>query len=321
MPFSPGRAGSATGSIASLNCGYRLARPTRRTSSATARSRWRCSVLPADRLVTCRQVHSAVAVIVEQPWSREDAPRADAMATNVPGLALGVLAADCAPVLLCDPVARVIGAAHAGWRGAFGGVVEATVEAMERARRRSGTASVPGSALASAAAPTRSAPNFRSRSSPHDPAAERYFAPAPRPGHFLFDLAGYVEHRLACCGVSSVERAPSRHRRRRGAVLQLSPRLSARRAGLRPRPLGHRPRRLKAWRRLRDDHRSAMPYLILFLAFCFWARSLPAFCWCNEWRLQRIGRWQRRRVCCCWPRASRCRILLPTMCQSRARRC
>ena len=86
--------------------------------------------LAEDRLVTCHQVHSAKVLKVEAPWRREDSPRADGMVTTVPGIALGVLAADCAPVLFADAEAGVIGAAHGGWRGALDGVAEATVAAM-----------------------------------------------------------------------------------------------------------------------------------------------------------------------------------------------
>lgn len=195
--------GVSDGFYASLNCGY----GSRDLPAKVARNRDIAMALlgvPADRLATCRQVHSAVAVTVEQPWKIEDAPRADAMATDVPGLALGVLAADCAPVLLCDPVARIIGAAHAGWRGAFGGVVEATVETMERlgAQRlhiRAGIGPCIGRGSYEVG------PEFPHPIVAHDPTAARYFATAPRSGHFLFDLAGYVGHRLACCGVPAVE--------------------------------------------------------------------------------------------------------------------
>ena len=87
------------------------------------------STLP---VVTCYQVHGAAVATVTAPWRHEDRPRADAMVTATPGVALGILTADCAPVLFADPAARVIGAAHAGWRGALSGVLEATVAAMER---------------------------------------------------------------------------------------------------------------------------------------------------------------------------------------------
>src|SRR5205085_8315347 len=86
--------------------------------------------LPPERLVSCHQVHGTSVLTVERPWRREDNPRADGMVTTVPGIALGILAADCAPVLFADPAARIIGAAHGGWRGALAGVMEAAVSAM-----------------------------------------------------------------------------------------------------------------------------------------------------------------------------------------------
>ncbi len=204
--FFTRQGGVSDGLYASLNCGHGSRDRAENVERNRAIAMAMIGLAP-DRLVTCRQVHSAVAVMVESPWSREAAPKADAMATNLPGLALGVLAADCAPVLLCDPAARVIGAAHAGWRGAFGGVVEAVVEAMERfgAARHRVHAGI-GPCIGSGSYEV--GPEFPQPILARDPAAERYFAPASRPGHFLFDLAGYVEHRLACCGVSSIERAP-----------------------------------------------------------------------------------------------------------------
>jgi purine-nucleoside/S-methyl-5'-thioadenosine phosphorylase / adenosine deaminase len=204
--FFTRRGGVSNGLYASLNCGYasgdEAANVERNRTIAMKRIG-----LPADRLVTCRQVHSAAAVTVESPWRREAAPKADAMATNVAGVALGVLTADCAPVLLCDPVARVIGAAHAGWRGAYGGVVEAAIEAMERLgaarhRIRAGIGPCIGSASYEVG------PEFPQPIVAHDPITAVYFSPAQRAGHFLFDLAGYVEHRLTLAGVPFVEHAP-----------------------------------------------------------------------------------------------------------------
>ena len=92
-------------------------------------------------LLTAHQIHSATAVVVERPWAPSERPRADALVTATPGMALGVLTADCAPVLFADPEAGVVAAAHAGWRGAIGGVLEATIAAMERPGRRAGPTS------------------------------------------------------------------------------------------------------------------------------------------------------------------------------------
>lgn len=201
--FFTRQGGVSDGLYASLNCGY----GSRDLAAKVERNRAIAMAMigvPADRLATCRQVHSATAIAVEKPWHLEQAPRADAMATNTPGLALGVLAADCAPVLLYDPHARVIGAAHAGWRGAVGGVVEAVVATMERlgARRRQIRAGI-GPCIGRSSYEV--GPEFPQPIIAQNPAVARYFEAAPRPGHFRFDLAGYVGHRLASSGVPAVE--------------------------------------------------------------------------------------------------------------------
>ena len=184
-------------------------------------------------------------------------PRADGMVTAVPGIALGVLAADCAPVLFADPEARVIGAAHGGWRGALAGVMEATVAAMTAlgARPERIRAGI-GPCIAQPSYEV--GPEFEARFAAEDPDSGGFFRPAPRPGHFLFDLPGYIAHRLARLGLAAVERSAARHRRRGGPVLQLSARLPARRSRLRPRP-----RRDRA-----GGIGRAMPYLVMFAVFC-----------------------------------------------------
>src|SRR5581483_6531937 len=124
--FFTRRGGVSGGMFASLNCGFgsRDAPADVAENRAIAASRLGVA---ADRLVSCHQVHGTTAITVENPWRREATPRADAIVTATPGIALGVLAADCAPVLFADPEVRVIGAAHGGWRGALAGVMEATV--------------------------------------------------------------------------------------------------------------------------------------------------------------------------------------------------
>ena len=155
-------------------------------------------------LVTCYQVHSPDVIVAEQPWTRENAPRADAIVTRVPGLAIGVTTADCGPILFADGHAGVIGAAHAGWKGALTGVLEATVTAMEKlgaARARIGAA----------IGPLIRQPNYEvgaefvARFEAADAANARFFAAAARPGHAMFDLPGYVSSRLAAAGIQSVE--------------------------------------------------------------------------------------------------------------------
>ena len=202
--FFTRQGGVSDGFYASLNCGTSSGDdPQRVNQNRTIAMRMLGAA--SERLVTCRQIHSAFAVSVDAPWQDQGAPAADAMATRRPGLVLGVLAADCAPLLLCDPAARVIGAAHAGWRGALAGVAEATVEAMERlgaARHRIRVGIGPCIGPAS----YEVGPEFPQSIISPDPSAETYFAPGRRTGHFMFDLPGYVAHRLASVGVPGVER-------------------------------------------------------------------------------------------------------------------
>jgi YfiH family protein len=198
------RGGVSDGLFHSLNCGFGSGDSEARVARNRAIAMDLLGIC-GDRLVTCRQVHSARVVTVADPWGRENAPRADAMVTRVRGLALGVLAADCAPVLFVDPVARIVGAAHGGWRGALAGVAEATVAAMvalgaERARIRAGIGPCIGPASYEVG------PEFPRPIVAEDAAAAAYFAPAPRPGRSLFDLAGYLAHRLRRCGVAAIDR-------------------------------------------------------------------------------------------------------------------
>ena len=123
--------GISEGIYASLNCG--LGSRDERTRVLENRRRVAQHLGASDtQLLTCHQIHSAQAQIVTRPWGPEANPKVDALVTATPGLAVAVLAADCAPILLADPDARVIGATHAGWRGALGGILEATIAAMER---------------------------------------------------------------------------------------------------------------------------------------------------------------------------------------------
>jgi polyphenol oxidase len=202
--FFTRRGGISKGLFGSLNCGFGSGDTAENVSRNRAIALDRLG-LPADRLVTCRQIHSAAIVTVDEPWRREDAPSADGMVARARGVALGILAADCAPVLFHDPVARVIGAAHAGWRGALGGVVEATVARMAAlgAEPRHIHAGI-GPCIGPSSYEV--GPEFPRLFLAEDPAAAAYFAPAQRAGHFLFDLAGYVAHRLGQAGVELVQR-------------------------------------------------------------------------------------------------------------------
>src|SRR4051812_48567329 len=151
---------------------------------------------PEEALVSLYQIHSPDVIVVEHPWPRLERPRGDAMVTRAPGIALGVATADCGPVLFADPFGGVVGAAHAGWRGALAGVVEATVAAMERlGAERGRIVAVLGPTIGQAAYEV--GPELVEAFAADDPANARFFAPAERAGHALFDLPGYIGARLA----------------------------------------------------------------------------------------------------------------------------
>ncbi|WP_109808135.1 peptidoglycan editing factor PgeF [Sphingosinithalassobacter portus] len=170
---------------------------------AENRRRAREAVLPGARLVTLYQVHSADAVTIVEPFEERLRPRADALVTDRPGLLLGILTADCAPVLFADPQAGVIGAAHAGWKGAIGGVTDSTIAAMEMlGAQRDRIAAAIGPCIARASYEVDD--GFLQRFCAEDPENERFFA-AGRPGHHQFDLEAYVAHRLASAGIRQVE--------------------------------------------------------------------------------------------------------------------
>jgi hypothetical protein len=161
------------------------------------------AVAPDAALVTLHQVHSATAVSVTAAFPDDARPHADALVTDRPGLALGILTADCTPILFADVEAGVIGAAHAGWKGALGGVVEATVAAMEAlgARRNAIVAAI-GPTIARKSYEVDDA--FAARFAAADPANERFFSPATA-GHHMFDLEGYAVSRLAETGLERIE--------------------------------------------------------------------------------------------------------------------
>ena len=155
---------------------------------------------PADALVSVHQVHSPDVAVVEHPFPRDARPRADGMVTTRPGLALGITTADCGPVLFADPEAGVVGACHAGWRGALAGILEATVEAMERlGARRDAIIGVLGPTISQAAYEV--GPEFVAQFRTKDEANERFFRPSTQEGHALFDLPGYIGARLTACGI------------------------------------------------------------------------------------------------------------------------
>ena len=170
---------------------------------AENRTRAVAAVAPGATLVTVFQVHSSNAVIVYEPCADDARPHADAMVTNKPGVVLGVLTADCAPVLFADAQAGVIAAAHAGWKGALSGITDATIAAMESlgAKRGRITAAV-GPCIARASYEVDS--DFLTRFVDTEPANERFFADGKRAEHHQFDLEAYVVYRLASAGVPRV---------------------------------------------------------------------------------------------------------------------
>jgi YfiH family protein len=186
--------GVSEGLFAALNCGYGSGDDPERVRENRRRAMERFE-LSADALVTLYQVHSPTVVEVEEPWRRGAAPKADGVVTKKRGLALGILTADCAPVLFADAEAGVIGAAHAGWRGAFNGVLEETVAAMARlGASPSKIRAAIGPCIAQASYEV--GPEFHERFVAADAANAAFFLPSSRDSHHLFDLAGYVRWRL-----------------------------------------------------------------------------------------------------------------------------
>ncbi len=159
------------------------------------------SVAP-ERFLSVWQVHSPDVVTVSAPWP-DERPKADALVTATPGLAISVATADCGPVLFADPVAGVIGAAHAGWQGAFKGVLEATIAAMlaQGARRADITATI-GPMLSQRNYEV--GPEFVQRFHAANVSNARFFKPSPKPAHALFDLPAYNRMRLKAAGIGTI---------------------------------------------------------------------------------------------------------------------
>lgn len=195
------RGGVSQGVCAGLNVG--LGSGDDREAIRTNRRLAVDAVAPGAELVTLHQVHSATAIAVTAPFPDHARPHADALVTDRPGLALGILTADCTPVLFADAKAGVVGAAHAGWKGALGGVIAATVEAMKALGARRGN-------IAAAVGPTIARKSYEvddaffRRFVDADAANERFFS-GGREGHHQFDLEGYVVSRLAGAGVARIE--------------------------------------------------------------------------------------------------------------------
>ncbi len=198
--FFTRKGGASSGIFAGLNCGTGSSDQTEAVAINRARVTTAMDLAP-EALVTVHQVHSAKAIPVTGPLTIR--PEADAMVTATPGDLLGILTADCQPVLFHDPVAQVIGAAHAGWRGAVDGVLEATLDAMETlGAQRSRITAVIGPTISQAAYEV--GPEFLDRFRAEDDEATRFFANG-KGDRMLFDLPGYGLYRLRQAGVGHAE--------------------------------------------------------------------------------------------------------------------
>jgi YfiH family protein len=199
--FFTRQGGVSKGVYGSLNCGLGSrddAENVRQNRALVAETLG----VPPERLLTLYQIHSATTVIVDKPWNGT-VSEADALVTRTPGLAIGALTADCAPVLFCDPEARVIAAAHAGWRGALLGIIEATVASMERlGATPERVVAVIGPTISQRAYEVGS--DYVERFLAEEPASSPFFMTDDSSGEPHFDLAGYVAERLTRAGVGTV---------------------------------------------------------------------------------------------------------------------
>ena len=196
------KGGVSVGEVAGLNVGLGAGDD----GAAVAENRTRAvnAVLPGARLVTVYQIHSPDCVTVTEPWPDAAQPHADAVVTDQPGLLLGIVTADCAPVLFADTAAGVIGAAHAGWKGAISGVTDRTIAVMEAlGAQRSRIVAAIGPCIAAARYEVDE--TFRVRFCEDAPDNGQFFQ-SGKPGHWQFDLEGYVAHRLESAEICAVER-------------------------------------------------------------------------------------------------------------------
>lgn len=194
--------GHSTGLYESLNIG--LGSQDDRDSVLKNRARVEETMgAQAGWLVSPYQIHSADVITLQEPWAKHADRKADALVTRTPGLALGIATADCGPVLFADQEAGVVGAAHAGWKGALTGVLDNTVAAMEHlGAERSRMTAVLGPAISQAAYEV--GPEFRDRFLAEDSANSAYFRPSSRLGHHMFDLQRFIMDRLRALGLADV---------------------------------------------------------------------------------------------------------------------
>lgn len=205
--FYTRQGGVSEGLYTSLNCGL----GSGDSPDAVRENRKRAMAaidLPETALTTLYQVHGRKVVELEAPLPEGERPQADALVTRTPGVALGVLSADCVPVLFCDRHAKVIGAAHSGWKGAIGGVLDATVEAMAKLGADPSRI-VAGIGPCIAQRSYEVGPEFPAPFMAEDDANARFFAPSRKDGHHMFDLRGYVGERLRRVGVGEIQAVPN----------------------------------------------------------------------------------------------------------------
>jgi len=192
--FFTRKGGVSRGIHAGLNCGF----GSHDDPAMIKQNRKRVANflnVSSDNLVTIHQIHSANVILVEKPWSNSCTPKGDAMVTSKTGIALGILTADCSPVLFADTINRVIGAAHAGWKGALAGVLEATVETMEsQGAKRKNIIALIGPCIAQNSYEV--GPEFRATFVDENSDNGHYFRPSVTDNHHHFDLAGFIVHRL-----------------------------------------------------------------------------------------------------------------------------
>ena len=192
--FFTRQGGFSSGIFSSLNCGLGSGDDKDTVGKNRALVAQQLGVQPSH-LLTAYQVHSPEALTVTGPWQGTDRPRVDGLVTKTPGLAIGVLTADCGPLLFADVEARVVGAAHAGWKGALTGVTTRTLDMMEeQGASRANIVAVIGPMISQGAYEV--GPEFPERFTDSDSSNAKYFAASPRAGHAMFDLSSYLEDRL-----------------------------------------------------------------------------------------------------------------------------
>lgn len=194
--------GVSSGLYTSLNCGMRADDTPDNVRANRAHAASALDISP-ERLLIAKQVHGIKAVTVTKPWNNDSPPEADAIVTAERGIGLGILTADCVPVLFADEKARIIGAAHAGWRGALGGILESTVAAMEKLGAKAGNIQAAiGPCIAAHSYEVRD--DFRPPFLERDKGSAQFFKVSPKPGHLLFNLPGYAAGRLKTLGIKVI---------------------------------------------------------------------------------------------------------------------